>query len=77
MQLAIAAMLVAVASVYAIWIFMPARWQLRGLQVLERRLAATAAPAWLQQLVSRRVAVHLSAGGGCSSCSSVPTKREP
>lgn len=76
-QWLLAALLVALAAMYATWLLMPASWQLRCLQALERRLAAATAPAWLQQLVSRRAAARLSAGGGCGSCSSAPTKREP
>ena len=74
-QWLLAALLVALAAVYAAWLLMPAAWQLRGLQALERRLAAGTAPSWLQQFVARRLAVRLSAGG--CSCSSAPTKREP
>jgi hypothetical protein len=75
-QWLLAALLVALAAAYATWLLMPASWQLRGLQALERRLAARTAPSWLQQFVARRVAARLTAGG-CSSCSSAPTKREP
>lgn len=75
-QWLLAALLVALAAVYATWLLMPASWQLRGLQALERRLAAGTAPSWLQQFVARRVTARLTAGG-CSSCSSAPTKREP
>lgn len=76
-QYLITALLVAVAAVYATWLLLPATWQLRCLQTLERTLTARTAPAWLRQLVARRVAVRLSAGGGCGSCSSAPTKRQP
>lgn len=75
-QWLLAALLVALAAVYAAWQLMPASWQLRVLQALERRLAAATAPSWLRQFVARRLAARLSAGG-CSSCSSAPTKREP
>ena len=75
-QWLLAALLISLATAYTAWLLMPAAWQLRGLQALERRLAAGTAPSWLQQFVARRLAVRLSAGG-CSSCSSAPTKREP
>jgi hypothetical protein len=76
-QYVIAALLVALAAVYATWLLLPATWQLRCLQALERRLAAGTAPAWLRQSVAQRLAARLAAGGGCGSCSSTPTKREP
>lgn len=76
MQWLLAALLVSLAAVYTIWLLLPASWQLRGLQALERRLEAGTAPGWLRQFVSRRLTKRLS-GGGCSSCSSAPSKREP
>jgi hypothetical protein len=76
-QWLLAALLISLATVYAAWLLMPAAWQLRGLQALERRLAAGTAPVWLRQFVSRRAAARLSAGGGCGSCPSAPAKREP
>ena len=75
-QWVLAALLISLAAAYTVWLLLPATWQLRGLQALERRLAAGTAPAWLRQYVSRRLAARLSARG-CSSCSSAPGKREP
>jgi hypothetical protein len=76
-QYVIAALLVALAAVYATWLLLPATWQVRCLQALERTLTAGTAPAWLRRFVARRLAARLSAGGGCGSCSSASTKREP
>jgi hypothetical protein len=75
-QWLLAALLISLAAVYTIWRLMPATWQFRGLQALERWLAAGTAPSWLRRFVARRLAARLSAVG-CSSCSSAPTKPEP
>jgi hypothetical protein len=39
-QWLLAALLISLAAVYTIWRLMPATWQFRGLQALERWLAA-------------------------------------
>ncbi len=75
-QWVLAALLISLAAIYTVWLLLPATWQLRGLQALGRRLGAATAPGWLRQFVARQLAARLSAGG-CSSCSSAPTKREP
>lgn len=77
MQYLLAGLLVVGAAIYAVWKLLPARLRLRALQNLQRIAPERGWLAPLRRRVDRKLALLLTATGGCGSCPASQPRKPP